>query len=115
MIAHMADLDARQAELCERSPWDFSDLRALYINCTLKRSPAASNTRALGDRSIAILERNGVSVEVVRAVDHDIATGVYPDMTEHGWERDEWPELYERGEAAPILVLCTPMWRGEKS
>ena len=25
---------------------------------------------------------------VLRAVDHDIASGVWPDMTEHGWERD---------------------------
>jgi hypothetical protein len=38
----MADLDPRQAELSERSHWDFSDLRALYVNCTLKRSPATS-------------------------------------------------------------------------
>jgi hypothetical protein len=32
---------------------------------------------------------------VVRAIDHEIATGVWPDMTEHGWERDEWPVIYE--------------------
>ena len=61
----MTELDSRQADLCERSPWDFSDLRALYINCTLKRSPETSNTRGLADRSIAILERNRVSVEVI--------------------------------------------------
>jgi hypothetical protein len=36
----MSDLDQRQAELSEASRWDFSDLRVLYINCTLKRSPA---------------------------------------------------------------------------
>jgi hypothetical protein len=45
----------------------------------------------LAERSVAILERNGVSAEVVRAVDHDIVAGVHLDMTEHGWERDEWP------------------------
>ena len=93
-MTNVAELDGRQVDLCERSPWDFSDLRALYINCTLKRSPATSNTRALADRSIAILERNGVSVGVVRAIDHDIVTGVHPDMTEHGWERDEWPAIF---------------------
>ena len=59
------------------SPWDFSDLRALYINCTLKRSPGASNTRGLAVPSIAILERNGVSVGVVRAIDHDVAKDNY--------------------------------------
>ena len=37
--------------------WDFSDLRAVYINCTLKRSPDVSHTQGLADRSIAIMER----------------------------------------------------------
>ena len=27
--------------------YDFSDLRAIYINCTLKRSPEVSNTAGL--------------------------------------------------------------------
>ena len=49
--------------------WDFSDLRALFINCTLKRSPEPSNTQGLADLSIAIMERNGVSVETIRAGD----------------------------------------------
>ena len=82
---------ARLDELTERSQWDFSDLRALFINCTLKTSPEVSNTQGLADLAIAIMEKNGVTVDVVRAVDHDIATGVYADMTEHGWDRDDWP------------------------
>ena len=61
------------------------------------------------------MERNGVSVEVIRAVDHQIATGVYPDMTEHGWERDDWPEIFEKVMAADILVVLSPIWLGEKS
>ena len=61
--------------------YDFSDLRAIYINCTLKRSLEPSHTQALADRSIAIMRTHGVEVEVVRAVDHEIATGVWPDMT----------------------------------
>jgi multimeric flavodoxin WrbA len=94
---------------------DYSDLSAVYINCTLKRSPQRSNTRGLADRSIQILEENGVSVEVIRAIDHDIATGVYPDMTEHGWEHDDWPGIFEKVMAADILVLLSPIWLGEKS
>jgi hypothetical protein len=31
----MADLTAIDEQLCERSRRDFSDLRALYVNCTL--------------------------------------------------------------------------------
>ena len=94
---------------------DFSDLSALYINCTLKRSPETSNTQGLMDLSMGIMEKNGVSVDSIRAIDHDIATGVWDDMTEHGWEQDEWPELLERVMAADILVIGTPIWLGEKS
>jgi hypothetical protein len=69
--------------------YDYSSLRAMYINCTLKRSPERSNTEGLLDRSADIMRKHGVDVEVLRAVDHAIATGVHPDMTEHGWDRDE--------------------------
>jgi multimeric flavodoxin WrbA len=110
-----ADLEARQQELCDRSRWDFSDLRAMYINCTLKRSPEVSNTQGLADQSIAIMRRLGVEVHELRAVDHTIATGVYPDMTEHGWPLDEWPQIFEQVMAADILVLLSPIWLGEKS
>ena len=54
-----------QQELCSTSTWDFTDLRALYVNCTLKPSPAISNTQGLMDVSIAIMEANGVSVDAV--------------------------------------------------
>lgn len=104
-----------QQELCSTSRWDFTDLRALFVNCTLKPSPAVSNTQGLMDISIAILEANGVVVDQIRAADHEIAPGVYPDMTEHGAAKDDWPALYERVEAADILVLGTPIWLGEKS
>ncbi|MFG2367269.1 flavodoxin family protein [Streptomyces mirabilis] len=96
-------------------PARYDDLRALVINCTLKRSPETSNTRGLIDRSTAILEAQGVHVEVLRAVDYDIATGVWPDMTEHGWETDAWPGLYRQVLAADILVLAGPIWLGDNS
>jgi multimeric flavodoxin WrbA len=101
--------------LAQESRWDFSGLRALVINCTLKRSPEVSNTQALGDIAIGIMQRNGVTVDVVRAVDHDIAIGVEPDMTEHGWAIDEWPAIFEQVMAADILVVLSPIWLGEKS
>ena len=104
-----------QRELCESSPFDFSDLRALYVNCTLKPSPQVSHTQGLIDVSVAIMEANGVTVDQFRAVDHDLAPGVYPDMREHGAASDDWPELYERVQAADVLVLGTPIWLGEKS
>jgi multimeric flavodoxin WrbA len=111
----MSTLTPKQEELCATSRWDFSDLRAIYVNCTLKRSPAPSHTQGLADRSIAIMERSGVTVDQFRAIDHEIATGVQPDMTEHGWARDDWPGLFERVIAADIVVILTPIWLGEKS
>ena len=111
----MTILTPQQEELCQQSRWDFSDLRAIFINCTLKRSPEQSHTQGLADRSMEIMRRQGVAVESVRAVDHDIATGVWPDMTEHGWERDEWPAIFEQVMAADILVLSSAIWLGEKT
>jgi len=108
-------LTKKMEELIEQRRWDFSDLRALFISCTLKRSPDISHTEGLAAISMEIMRRNGVEVELVRAVDHDIPPGVYPDMTEHGFERDEWPEIFAKVRTANILVLCSPIWLGEKS
>jgi len=84
----------------------FDELRAVFVNGTLSRSPGQSHTDGLIALSAGIMRRQGVEVEVVRSIDHDIAVGVYPDMTEHGWPTDAWPELYARILAADILVLC---------
>ncbi|MEU4313972.1 flavodoxin family protein [Nocardia sp. NPDC024068] len=94
---------------------EFHDLRALFINATLKRSPDTSHTQGLVDISANIMRKNGIEVSHIRAVDHDIAAGVYPDMTEHGWPSDEWPALQEQVMAADILVLAGPIWLGDNS
>jgi multimeric flavodoxin WrbA len=93
----------------------FEDLSAMFINCTLSRSPEPSHTQLLIDVSRGIMERQGVTVESLRAIDHDIATGIYPDMTEHGFDSDEWPEIFPRVLDAEILVLCGPIWLGDNS
>jgi multimeric flavodoxin WrbA len=108
-------LNDKQTAMIEQRTADYADLRATFINCTLKPSPASSHTQGLADIPIEIMRRNGVTVDVIRAVDHDIATGVYPDMTEHGWPVDEWPAIFAQVMAADILVLCSPIWLGEKS
>lgn len=108
-------LNDKQSKMCDESRWDFSDLTALFLNCTLKRSPDLSHTQGLIDISKAIMEKNGISVEVIRPIDHQIATGVYGDMTEHGWDVDEWPQIYEKVKAAEILVLGSSIWLGEKT
>jgi hypothetical protein len=89
----------------------YDDLRAIFINCTLKRSPELSHTGGLIDLSRTIMEKQGVTVDVLRAVDHDIATGVWPDMTEHGWATDDWPAIYPQVLAADILVTWNLLHR----
>ena len=108
-------LNAKQEQMCTSSKWDFSDLSALFLNCTLKRSPEMSHTQGLIDISTAIMEKNGVKTEVIRPIDGKIAFGVWGNMTEHGWEVDEWPEIYAKVLAADILVITSPIWLGEKS
>jgi multimeric flavodoxin WrbA len=95
--------------------WRFDGLRAMFINCTLKRSPEPSHTQGLVDVSAAIMRKHGVGVEIVRAADEDIATGVWPDMTEHGAATDAWPEIFPRVMAADVLVLAGPIWLGDNS
>lgn len=94
---------------------NFSNIKAMYINCTLKKSPAKSHTDTLMNVSKEIMVREGASFEEIRLIDHDIPAGVYPDMTEQGWGKDEWPELFEKIIAADILIVGTPIWLGEKS
>ena len=108
-------LDATQEKLCDDNRTDYSDLKALTINCTLKPSPGGSHTDKLLGVAEAILVRNGITLKQVRLVDHDIAPGVYPDMTEHGVERDDWPAIWEKVADADILIVGTPIWLGEKS
>lgn len=95
--------------------YDFTGLKALFINTTLKKSPEVSNTEGLADISQKIMAKNGVQVETIRSIDHDIASGVYPDMREHGWDTDEWPEITKKVMEADILIIAGPIWLGDNS
>jgi multimeric flavodoxin WrbA len=95
--------------------YDFSGLKALIFNGTLTKSPAPSHTELLIKASTDIMEKHGIQAEVIRQVDHDIATGVYPDMREKGWKTDEWPEIYKKVQEADILILAGPIWLGDNS
>jgi multimeric flavodoxin WrbA len=103
------------AEVAAVLPPRFDGLRALFINATLKRSPEPSHTDGLARISSRIMREHAVEVEEVRAVDHDIATGVWPDMTEHGVTSDEWPAIFEKVMSADVLVLAGPIWLGDNS
>lgn len=98
-----------------KNAYDFADLNALFLNCTLKKSPELSHTQGLIDNSIFIMQKHGVKTEVLRPVDYDIPPGVYPDMTKKGWETDEWSSIYNKVSDADIVVIGSPIWLGEKS
>ena len=95
--------------------WRFDGLRALFFNGTLTRSPGPSHTDLLIGVSTSIMQKHGVEVEVIRVIDQDIATGIYPDMREHGWHRDVWPDIYRRVLDAHIVVVAGPIWLGDNS
>lgn len=94
---------------------DFSQLKAIFINCTLKKAPNKSHTHGLMKVSEEIMKKEGVSVDYLRLVEYDIPYGVQPDMTDHGYDKDDWPSIYEKIMAADILIIGTPIWLGEKS
>ena len=64
-------------------------LRALGLNCTLKKSPEVSHTEALMNRVLGILGEHGVETELIRPVDYDIRFGVTSDEG----DGDEWPRV----------------------
>jgi multimeric flavodoxin WrbA len=86
-------------------------LTAVFLSCTLKPSPAESNTEALARVVIDALEGDDVSCELIRLVDLDIRPGVSSDEG----DGDEWPRVLERVLAADILVLASPTWLGHPS
>lgn len=108
-------LNKNQLTLCSENTTDFSDLKAVIFNTTLKKDESKSHTRLLLSVVGEIMSHNKVNVEHIHAVSHQIPYGVYPDMTEHGWDVDDWPALWEKVAAADILIIGTPIWLGEES
>jgi multimeric flavodoxin WrbA len=80
------------------------------LNCTLKPSPAASNSEALASVVLGALG-DKVETETIRLVDHDIRPGVQTDMG----PGDGWPAIHQRLLDADILIVATPTWLGKPS
>lgn len=83
-------------------------LKALILNCTLKPSPAVSNTGALIAHAVDEYKKLGVETEEIRVRDYDVKFGVSNDEG----DGDEWPQIYEKIKACNILVIATPIWFG---
>lgn len=86
-------------------------LKAVILNCTLKPSPAVSNTQALIDKVVGHLDNLGVISETIRVADFNVLPGVSSDEG----EGDEWPRLLAAVKFADILIIGTPIWFGQRS
>jgi multimeric flavodoxin WrbA len=86
-------------------------LKALFLNCTLKQSPATSNTDAFIDVASKVFNGLEVETETIRVVDYHVSFGNTSD--EKG--DDEWPKILERIYASDMLIIATPIWRGDRS
>jgi multimeric flavodoxin WrbA len=87
-------------------------MKAICLNCTLKRSPEPSSAASLSDVVMAALRDEGVEIDAIRLADHQIDPGVVSEAVTDG---DEWPTIRERILAAEILVVATPTWLGQPS
>ena len=94
---------------------DFTGVRALFFNGTLTKSPGKSNTEGLIQASRSLMEKLGATTELIRIIDYPVASGVQPDMRQHGWSEDAWPELFEKVKQADIVVVGGPIWLGDNS
>src|SRR3954469_5237986 len=100
----------------DKATGDYRDLRAVIFNGTLKRSPEPSQTDGLLAITKGVMARLGGQVDEIRTADHDIPAGVWPDMTTQGYDRDDFPHLYETLVVpANIVILAGPIWLGAPS
>ena len=86
-------------------------MKAVVLNCTLKRSPETSNTEALARVVTNALEREGAATEWVRVVDHNVLPGV----SSNEGDGDDWPAIHAQIVSAQILLIASPTWLGKPS
>lgn len=86
-------------------------LKAVTLVATLKRSPETSSSDKMAHDLASEFEKQGVTMEFIRLVDHVIKPGVEVDMK----NGDEWPKIRQKILDADILVMATPTWVGQMS
>lgn len=86
-------------------------LKALFLNCTLKKSPETSNTAAFIKNAEKIFHELDVETESIRIVDHQVKIG---NSSDEG-TGDEWPQILRKVKECDIMIIATPVWRGDRS
>ena len=84
-------------------------LRAVAINCSLKRSNEPSSTdRLIGELKQELARHDVETADTIRIANLQIAAGVTSDEG----PGDDWPEVRRRILDSDILILATPIWMG---
>jgi multimeric flavodoxin WrbA len=83
-------------------------MKALIINCTLKRGAEFSNTGAMAQKAAQQFKELGVETEIIRLNDYNVLTGTKSDEG----DGDEWPQILEKIKACNIFIIATPIWMG---
>ena len=107
---------AKRGEGMTDAPAKYDDLKALFVNCSIKSDKEGSHTQRLINRAAGIMREQGVDVEAIHALDHTIAFGMEKDLSDdknqHG---DDWPMIQKKIMEADIFVLGSPIWLGVKA
>lgn len=86
-------------------------MKALFLNCTLKKPGEESNTRAFIQNAVKIFGELQVDCEIIRLSKYNI---IFGNTSDEG-SGDEWPEILKKIYASDILIIATPVWRGDRS
>lgn len=87
-------------------------IKALVLNCTLKKGSETSNTLALIKEVTKIFAEKGIQTEILTMADYNIELGITHEAVN---ENDEWPMIFEKVKEADILILGSPIWLGQQS
>ena len=83
-------------------------VKALLLNCTLRKLHTISNSVAFIDKAIDILQDFGIENEIIRVMDYSAAFGIFSDedkgdkrpsilknnkSLQHSYYADSYPEL----------------------
>jgi len=89
------------------------DIKAIAINCTLKKSSdePSSTDHMIGLIAAKLANHRVALRETIRIADHNVLPGVKSDEG----AGDDWPDIRRRILAADILIFGTPIWMGQPS
>jgi len=89
------------------------DIKAIAINCTLKKSSGEPSSTDHMIRLVAgkLSQHDVPLIETIRIADHNVLPGVTSDEG----EGDDWPDIRRRILEADILIFGTPIWMGQPS